>query len=174
MKIAAKELKPVIKEAYCMIKIVKKDNRGSSPKVTPEQKAMILLLKTIFQLSNRKMANFLFFFTMLTGIDITYKTVERTYSDPLVQMIIHNMFMIMVKRKEITGVDLSGDGTGYSLTITKHYRTERTKELKKKTEKKQKKTRSKSKKKRKKLFVRSVALMDLDTKMYVGYGTSMK
>jgi len=86
-------------------------------------------------------------------------------------MIIHNMFMIMVKRKEITDVDLSGDGTGYSLTITKHYRTERTKELKKKPKKKQKKAKNES---NKKIFVRSVALMDLDTRMYVGYGTSMK
>ena len=170
MKIAAKELEPIIREAYSMIKIIKKDNRGSPPKITPEQKAMILLLKTIFHLSNRKMANLLFFFTMLTRIDITYKTVERSYSDPLVQMIIHNMFMILVKRKKIADVDLSGDGTGYSLTITKHYRNEREKQLKKKN----KNTSKKKKTKKKKAFVYSVALMDLDTRMYVGYGTSMK
>lgn len=178
MRTAAKELRPIIKEAYSMIKITKKDNRGPPPKVNTEQKVMILLLKTIFQLSNRKMANFLFFFTLLTGIDVSYKTVERTYSDPLVQMVIHNMFVIMVKRKGITDIDLSGDGTGYSLTITKHYRRERTKELKKKSKKKKKKkskTKGKKKsKKNKKMFVRSVALLDLDTKMYVGYGTSMK
>ena len=85
------------------------------------------------------------------------------------------MFVIMVRRKEITDVDLSGDGTGYSFTITKHYRRERIKELKKKSKKKKKKSKTKGKKKsKKKLFVRSVALMDLDTRMYVGYGTSME
>jgi len=171
MREAARELKPIIKEANSMIKVVKKDKRGSLSKVSPEQKVMILLLKTIFHLSNRKMANFLFFFTSLTDIDISYKTVERAYSDPLIQMIIHNMFIIMVKRKEITDVNLSGDGTGYSLTVTKHYRTERTKELR---EKNKNNDRKKKPRKKKKLFVRSVALMDLDTKMYVGYGTSMK
>ena len=169
MKEAARELKPIIQEAYSMIKVEKMDKRGSPPKISPDKKATIILLKTIFQLSNRQMSNFLFFFSMLSDIDISYKTVERAYSDPIVQMIIHNMFMIMVKRKEITDVDLSGDGTGYSLTITKHYRTERTKELREMN-----KTKEKQNKPRRKLFVRSVALMDLDTGMYVGYGTSMK
>ena len=170
MKEAARELKPVVEEAYSMIKVERADNRGSPPKVSPDKKAMIILIKTIFQLSNRQMSNFLFFFSMLSDIEMSYKTVERSYSDPLVQMIIHNMFMILVKRKKITDVDLSGDGTGYSLTITKHYRTERSKELKRKNNNgKQKKS-----KKKKRLFVRSVALMDLDTGMYVGYGTSMK
>jgi len=171
MKEAARELKPVIEEAYSMIKVEKPDKRGAPPKVSPDKKAMIILLKTIFQLSNRQMSNFLIFFTLLTDIDISYKTVERAYSDPLVQMIIHNMFMILVKRKKIENVDLSGDGTGYSLTITKHYRTERTKELKKKNKNIDKKKKSK---KKRRIFVRSVALMDLDTGIYVGYGTSMK
>ena len=162
MKEAARELKPVVEEAYSMIKVERADNRGSPPKVSPDKKAMIILIKTIFQLSNRQMSNFLFFFSMLSDIEMSYKTVERSYSDPLVQMIIHNMFMILVKRKKITDVDLSGDGTVYSLTITKHYRTERSKELKGK------------KGKGRKIFARVVSLMDLDTGMYVGYGTSMK
>jgi len=168
MKEATRELKPVIQEAFSTIKIECTDNRGSPPKVSPEKKAMIILLKTIFQLSNRQMSNFLFFFSMLTDIDISYKTVERSYSDPLVQMIIHNMFMILIKRKKIDNINLSGDGTGYSLTITKHYRTERTKELR------EKKKIQKKKSENKRLFVHSVALVDLDTRMYVGYGTSMK
>jgi len=55
------------------------------------------------------------------------QTIERAYSDPLVRMIIHNMFVILVKRKGIKQADLAGDGTGYSLTITKHYRSVREK-----------------------------------------------
>lgn len=173
MREAARQLKPVIDKAYSMIKIKRVDKRGAPPKLSPDKKAMIILLKSLFQLSNREMANFLGFFSMLTEIDISYKTIERAYSDPVVQMIIHNMFIILVKKKKIKNVNLSGDGTGYSLTITKHYRTERTKELRKKTDNK-KQDKKKSKKKRRKLFTHVVALMDLDTRMYVGYGTSMK
>ena len=162
MKEAAKELMPTINQASFMIKIKKSETRGRKPTLTPEQKTLIILIKSIFNLSNRETANFLSFFTMMTGIEASYKTVERAYSDDQVQMIIHNMFMILVKRKKIDNINLSGDGTGYSLTITKHYRTERSKELKGK------------KGKGRKIFARVVSLMDLDTGMYVGYGTSMK
>lgn len=159
IKTAAQELLPVIEEAYSMI--VSKGRR--KPRKMPvTKKILVLLLKDIFQLSNRKMANFLAFFTALTGIDISYKTVERIYSDDLARMVIHNMLMIMVKRKDIKHVDASGDGTGYSLTVTKHYRNEREKELKNKTNKKRKE------------FVYAFSLMDLDTKMYIGYGVSLK
>ena len=74
------------------------------------------------------------------------------------------MFIIITKKKGIDDVDACGDGTGYSLTVTKHYRNEREKELKGK----------KISKKVKKKFVYAFALMDLDTRMYVGYGVSMK
>jgi len=101
MREAARQLKPVIDESYSMIKIKKTDKRGAPPKLSPDKKAMIILLKSLFQLSNREMANFLAFFSMLTEIDISYKTVERAYSDPIVQMIIHNMFIILVKKKRM-------------------------------------------------------------------------
>ena len=95
---------------------------------------------------------------------------ERIYSDDLARMVIHNMFMIMVKRKGIKNANTSGDGTGYSLSVTKHYRNERELELKKvnKTGKNEKR------KTKRKLFVYAFALMDLDTWMYIGYGTSLK
>ena len=64
------------------------------------------------------MANLLPLFSLFDDVDISYKTVERAYSDPLVRLIIHNMFVILVKRKAIKQADLTGDGTGYSLTIT--------------------------------------------------------
>lgn len=169
IKTAAKELEPIAKEAYFMIKLA--NNMGRPESVPVYKKVMLLLLKDIFQLSNRKMANFLAFFTALTGIDISYKTVERIYSDDLARITLHNMFMIMVKKKDIKNANASGDGTGYSLTVTKHYRNEREGEIKamKKTEGKK----MGEKKGEKKLFVRSFALMDIDTRMYIGYGTSM-
>ena len=161
MKKAAEEIEPIIEEAYSAIDTTRPDERGRPPKITVTKKVLILLLKDIFHLSNRKMSNLLMFFTLLTGIDISYKSIERSYSDELVKMTIHNMFAIMTKAKGIGGADVSGDGTGYGLTVTKHYRNEREKELS-------------GKKCDRKAFVCAFALMDLDTKMYVGYGTSMR
>ena len=52
---------------------------------------------------------------------------ERLYSDPLVIMILNNLFISSVKRKGIDTAETSGDGTGYSLSVTKHYRSLRVK-----------------------------------------------
>ena len=172
MKMAAQEIEPVIKEAASFIRIDKK-GPGRPEKITVEQKVFILLLKDIFQLSNRKMTNLLDMFTIMTGIDISYKTVERCYSDELARMVIHNMFMVLVKKKGIEKADTSGDGTGYSLTVTKHYRNKREKELKKlRDEEKCKNVEKKANGKKRRSFVYAFALMDLDTHMYIGYGTS--
>jgi hypothetical protein len=124
MKNASAELKPVVEEAYSMIG-VQKSNRGQPPKASVTAKVIMLLIKDIFGLSNRKMANMLAMFTIFTGIDISYKTVERAYSDELARMTIHNAFMILAERKGIKRADVSGDGTGYTLTVTRHYRNER-------------------------------------------------
>lgn len=165
VKKAAEDLEPVIEEAYSMIRISAK--RGAKPKISTTKKVLLLLIKDIFQLSNRKMSNLLMFFSMLSGIEISYKTVERAYSDDMVRMTLHNMYAILAKRKGIDTADASGDGTGYSLTVTKHYRNEREKQLRSKKE-------TKPKEKARKLFVYAFALMDLDTRMYIGYGTSIK
>ena len=90
-------------------------------------------------------------------IETSYKTVERLYSDPSVSMVLHNMFVIMVRRKGIKHVDISGDGTGYSLTIKKHYASNVKKDNGKK-----------------KMFAYAFAFIDLKTNMYVGYGTGMR
>mgnify|MGYP001626378093 CR=1 FL=1 len=121
------------------------------------EKVFILLVKEIFRLSNRKAAYLL----PLLGIgkEISYKTVERLYSDPLVIMILNNMFVESINKKGISSVEASGDGTGYSLTVTKHYRSLR--ERNGETVKEGK-------------FVYSFALMDLATRMYVGYAVSVK
>lgn len=167
---ASQEIGPIAERAYAMIK-VSRDARGRHPDITVPQKVLLLLLKDIFRLSNRKMANMLAFFTAFTGIDVSYKTVERCYSEDLVRMTIHNMFILMVKEKGIESSDTCGDGTGYGLTVTKHYRNEREKELKSINTKANKAKKAKG---NKHLFAYVFALMDLDTKMYIGYGTSMK
>ena len=60
-------------------------------------------------------------FSMLSGIDVSYKTVERLYSDDEVIMAIHNLHVLILKRKGITESDATGDGTGYSMTVKKNY-----------------------------------------------------
>jgi transposase len=94
-----------------------------APKTQAKQKVLILPAKNIAQFSGRKMANLLALFSLFDDVDISYKTIERAYSNTLVKLIIHNMFIILVQRKGISQADLTGDGTGYSLTITKHYRS---------------------------------------------------
>lgn len=156
LETAVKEIKPIIEEAtYALGNNIKQI--GNPPKTNLEYKVMILLLKDIFDTSNRKTARLLPLFGGIPKISTSYKTIERLYSDPLVSIAIHNMFVIMVRKKNITNVDISGDGTGYGLTITKHYSTNVRKENGKK-----------------KTFAYAFAFVDLNTKMYVGYGTGMR
>jgi transposase len=156
LDVALKEIRPIIKEAAsALIKNTKLI--GRPPEISIEDKVMLLLLKDIFDTSNRKTAGLLPLFSHLSRLKTTYKTVERLYSDPLVSIVMHNMFVIMVKKKGIVRADLSGDGTGYGLTVTKHYSTNVRKENGKK-----------------KTFAYAFAFIDLNTKMYVGYGTGMR
>jgi len=64
----------------------------------------------------------LFIFTMLTGIDVSYNTIERLYSDPEVYLALCNLHQLILRKEGVKVSDTCGDGTGYSLTISKHYR----------------------------------------------------
>lgn len=135
--------------------IVGKPKRGRPWKLSIRQKVVALLLKSIFCKHNRPMAGLLSLFGAFLGTDVSYKTVERLYSDELVRLVIHNMFVLTIKRKCGRIVDTTGDGTGYTLTVTKHYRTEVDKEGYRK-------------------FVYSFNLMDIKTKLYVCYGSGIR
>jgi len=82
---------------------------------------------------------------------VSYKTVERLYSDEEVMLVLHNLFILLLKDEGVSG-DMTGDGTGYSVTVTKHYRSDP-----------QKKGRD---------YKYVFRLMDLKTGMYVGNGYS--
>jgi transposase len=133
------------------------DEFGRTWLLDAREKAFILLVKEIMKLSNRRMAYEL----PLFGIDriISYKTVERLYSDPLVIMILNNLLIETLRKKEIGKCDAAGDGTGYFLTVTKHYRSMREKH---------------GESVKKGQFVYSFALMDLNTRMYIGYAVSLR
>ena len=60
-------------------------------------------------------------FSMVSGIDVSYKTVERLYSDEEVVLAIHNLHTLMLKKNSVSGSRSTGDGTGYSLTVKKNY-----------------------------------------------------
>ena len=133
------------------------DESGRPSLLNAKEKAFILLTKEKMRLSNRRMAYEL----PLFGIDrmISYKTVERLYSDPLVVMILNNLFLETLRRRGIHTCDAVGDGTGYSLTVAKHYRSMREKH---------------GESVKKGGFVYSFTLMDLSTGMYIGYAVSLK
>ena len=133
------------------------DEFGRPSLLDAKEKAFILLTKEIMRLSNRRMAYELPLFGI--NLAISYKTVERLYSDPLVVIIMNNLFIETLRKKEIGKYDAVGDGTGYSLTVTKHYRSMREKQ---------------GESVKKGQFVYSFALMDLNTRMYIGYAVSLR
>ena len=116
---AFREISPLIDEATKCIKTTK--GRGPIRKLSLKQRVTLLLIKELVGHSNRMMANMLVVFSMLNDIDVSYKTIERLYSDPEVALAIHNLHVLMLQKKGVDNADTAGDGTGYMLTIDKHY-----------------------------------------------------
>ena len=117
----SRELRSLIDHASSIVV----DEFGRASLLNAKEKAFIILTKEIMKLSNRRMVYEL----PLFGIDlpISYKTVERLYSDPLVIMMLNNLFVETLRKKDVGKCDAVGDGTGYSLTVAKHYRSIREK-----------------------------------------------
>ncbi len=128
-----------------------------------KKRMRLILVKELTEKGNRKTANLLGLFSMLGGTDISYKTVERLYSDEILQIALCNLFILCLKKRGIKNIDACGDATGYSLTITKHY-SSYVQKLKDK---------AKEQTNKKKCFVYNFALMDLESKMYVCFGSSL-
>lgn len=172
LQTAFKELKPLVQEAVSAIKIINGETRGSKPILTLEQKVLALLLKHLIGKSNREMSFMLIVFSWLADVSVSYKTIERFYSDQEVILALHNLHMLILKKKGIKDVDCGGDGTGYGLSIKKHYASEAQK-FKEKL-KVANGGENKNKKMRKSLFIFSFAIIDIVTRMYIAYGTSFK
>ena len=94
-----RQLEPLIDEAVETLHVER--GRGRKPSLTLKQKVTILLIKRLFEQSNRSMASMLFIFTMLTGIDVSYKTIERLYSDPEVYLALCNLHQLILKKKGV-------------------------------------------------------------------------
>ena len=144
-----------------------KSKFGRKSKLTLKQKVLILLIKELIQKSNREMSNFTFLFSLICDIDVSYKTIERLYNDFEVLIVLNNLELKLLDKVEKDELEVSGDATGYSLTITKHYRSE-AQILKDKVKNKLKTCY------KKKVFIYSFCIMDLETKMILSYGNSFK
>lgn len=162
-KTAFHDLEPLVEEAVSTIKIESGENRGNEPKLTLKQKVLVLLLKHFCGKSNRMMEWMVVMFSLLTNIDVSYKTIERLYSDEAVRLAIFNLHSLLLKKKGIKEADCGGDGTGHALLVSQHYATSA-----QKLKDKAKEAAGTVK------FVYSFALIDIKERMYVGYGTSFK
>ena len=173
IKLAMKDLDPLIYEAVSSIEIIPRPGHPHS--LTLEQRVKLILIKQLVGESNRMFANMLAIFSMLSGTDISYKTIERLYSDGEVIIAVHNLHALILKRKDVTNSDATGDGTGYSLTVKKNYESH-AQHLKDKAKENPDhgKDAKESKGHRKRLFAYSFALMDLRSRLYIAFGSSMK
>lgn len=185
IRFAMRQLEPLIDDAIGTITVVSGETRGRPPELSIKQKTILLLLKHLFGKSNREMSLMLVVFSLLSDVDVSYKTVERLYSDPEVLMVLHNMHVLMMKKKNVKNPDCTGDGTGYSLSISTHYATEAQK-LKEKAkenapenvpssdDERKVKDISDENVKKKKRSAFAFMFMDLRTRLYVGFGSSLK
>jgi transposase len=153
MKVVLKRINDDVVNAYEKIKIQKNTGR---PKKDRKQLARLFLVQNYFNMSNRDMEAFAELFVFTGCETYSYKTIERAYEDPVVQQILHNIYIMSCGEKR--EIDCSADGTGQSLVIFKHYRTDRLKDLINKEETYKRKE-----------YVYSVAVVDIKTNIYVGY-----
>ena len=162
-KTAFHDLEPLVEQAVSSINLESGENRGNEPKLTLKQKVLVLLLKHFCGKSNRMMEWMIVMFSLLTKIDVSYKTIERLYSDEAVRLAIFNLHSLLLKKKGISEADCGGDGTGHALLVSQHYATSA-----QKLKDKAKETSGTVK------FIYAFALIDIKERMYVGYGTSFK
>jgi transposase len=172
-----RDLAPLVQKA-CALVVVRRT--GPPHVLTLEQRVQLLLIKILNGQSNRRMAGMLETFSLLSGLDVNYKTIERLYSDPDVAIALENLHVLMLQRRGVRRVDVSGDGTGFTLSITRHYATiaTREKEKAKETSPPEGTPAEKGKiaiaQKKVQRFVYSFRLLDLRTLLYVAYGTSLR
>ena len=140
-----------------------------------EWRVKVLLIKQFVGKSNRMFANMFVVLSMISGIDILYKTIERLCSDNEVILAIHNLYVLLLKKKGVISSNATGDGRGYGLTVKKNYEsyTQKMKGMAKESLGNRKEN-GKTKGHRKKLFIYSFNIMDLETRLYIAIGASMK
>lgn len=143
------KLPEYIEKAASMISVQIKP--GPEKELNLAQRTTLLLFTKLMNKSNRDMEEILLLLQPLFNTPVSYKTIERLYSDEEVKLALYNLFILLLKDEDVSG-DITGDGTGYSVTVTKHYRS--------------------NPHKKGKDYKYVFRLMDLKTGMYVGVGFS--
>ena len=97
---------------------------------------------------------------------------SRLYSDEEVMLAMHNLHVLILRKNSVEHPSGTGDGTGYSLSIKKNYEShaQKLKDMAKENHE----SMGKDAKHGKRLFAYSFRLMDLDSKLYIAFGSSMK
>lgn len=126
---------------------------GRRRKLSLADRSRLLLFAVMTGRSNRDMESLLELLSSLFRFKVSYKTIERLYSDVGVSATLHNAYVLML-RDEGTSGHFAGDGTGYSLKVRDHY--------------------SERPEKRNDAYRYSFALIDLKTGFYSGYGYSSR
>ncbi|MFT4312372.1 MAG: ISNCY family transposase [Candidatus Woesearchaeota archaeon] len=153
----------LVPKAVALTNFNEQNKMGRPEKLSLEQRVKIILIQRIMQKSNREISQMLEIFSYLQDVDISYKTIERLYDDERIQVILFNMNTLIRDELDIRSVNSSGDGTGYLLSVKEHYASAAQK-LKEKGKK--------NDSKRKTFF--SFTLMDIQTRIYIAFGTSYR
>jgi transposase len=141
-----------VRKAASMITVA--PSAGRPKKLDLVERTHLFLLTRVLNKSNRDTKTLLgSLLQPFINVEISYKYIERLYSDEEVEMVFHNVFMLMLREEGGSG-KFAGDGTGYSVLVTKHYRTDPQKKGKD--------------------YRYAFRLIDVATGMYVGYGHSTK
>lgn len=116
------KLPELVKEAASHLTVER--GRGRKPKLDPEQKSMLFLFARLNDKSNRDMEATLALLGPAFDVDISYKTVERLYSDEEVKLVLHNLFVLLLKEEGVSG-DCSGDERKSQSSFSDVFRFER-------------------------------------------------
>jgi len=127
----------------------KRPRAGQPKRLNVVKRTTLFLFTRLMCKSNRDVEDLLVLLRPLFGFQVSYKYIERLYSDAEVKIVLYNLFILLLQDEGVSG-DLSGDGTGYSLSVTKHYRTDDSK----------------------KGYVYVFRVIDIDTGFYVACGYS--
>jgi len=102
--------------------VFEKQGRGRPKKVGIVRRTLLFLFARLMGKSNRDVEDLLGMFEPLFGVMVSYKYIERLYSDEQVKTVLYNLFVLLLDERGVSG-DFSGDGTGYSVTVSRHYRS---------------------------------------------------
>ena len=73
--------------------------KGDKPSLNIDQRLRLLLISQLAGKSNRMMAYMTELFSVITGINKSYKTIERLYSDKEIEIALFNLWILLLKRK---------------------------------------------------------------------------